>query len=50
MTLLAALKGVEMGLSVAGVPHRAGGVDAAMKYLEQRPQSNSPAHLKVVGS
>ena len=50
LTLLGALTGVEMGLSVAGVPHRAGGVDAAMKLLEERPQGNSPAHLKVVGS
>ena len=50
LMLLGALTGVEMGLSVAGVPHRSGGVDAAMKYLEQRPQGNSPAHLKVVGS
>ena len=50
LMLLVALTGVEMGLSVAGVPHRSGGVDAAMKYLEQRPQGNSPAHLKVVGS
>src|SRR5256884_399291 len=50
LTLLGALTGVEMGLSVAGVPHRSGGVNAAMKYLEQRPQGNSPAHLKVVGS
>ena len=29
---------------------KTGGVDAAMKYLEQRPHGNSPAHLKVVGS
>ena len=42
LTLLGALSGVEMGLSAAGVPHRAGGVDAAMKSLEQRAQSNSP--------
>ena len=48
LTLLAALTGVEMGLSVAGVPHRAGGVDVAMKALEQRHQGNSPL-LKVVG-
>ncbi len=48
LTLLAALTGVEMGLSAAGVPHRAGGVDAAMSYLEQRSQSNV-AQLKVVG-
>jgi alanine-glyoxylate transaminase/serine-glyoxylate transaminase/serine-pyruvate transaminase len=50
LTLLGALTGVEMGLSVAGAPYRSGGVDAAMKYLEQRAQGNSPAHLKVVGS
>jgi alanine-glyoxylate transaminase/serine-glyoxylate transaminase/serine-pyruvate transaminase len=48
LTLLAALTGVEMGLSVAGIPHRSGGVDAAMSYLEQRSQSNV-AQLKVVG-
>ena len=50
LTLLAALTGVEMGLAVAGVPHRAGGVDAAMKSLEERPQGNTPTRLKVVGS
>src|SRR5690348_7288695 len=50
LTLLAALTGVEMGLAVAGVPHRAGGVDAAMKFLEERPQGNAPTRLKVVGS
>src|SRR5262249_1055865 len=48
LTLLAALTGVEMGLSAAGVPYRAGGVDAAMSTLEQRSQSNV-AQLKVVG-
>jgi alanine-glyoxylate transaminase/serine-glyoxylate transaminase/serine-pyruvate transaminase len=50
LTLLGALTGVEMGLSVAGIPHRAGGVDAAMKLLEERGKSNAAAHLKVVGS
>jgi alanine-glyoxylate transaminase/serine-glyoxylate transaminase/serine-pyruvate transaminase len=49
LTLLAALTGVEIGLAVAGVPHRSGGVDAAMKFLEQRPSGNA-SHLKVVGS
>jgi alanine-glyoxylate transaminase/serine-glyoxylate transaminase/serine-pyruvate transaminase len=50
LTLLAALTGVEMGLAVAGVPHRAGGVDAAMTMLEQRDHGNAASHLKVVGS
>jgi alanine-glyoxylate transaminase/serine-glyoxylate transaminase/serine-pyruvate transaminase len=39
-----------MGLATAGVPHRAGGVDAAMTYLEGRTEANAPAHLKVIGS
>jgi alanine-glyoxylate transaminase/serine-glyoxylate transaminase/serine-pyruvate transaminase len=50
LTLLAALTGVEMGLSVAGVPHRKGGVDAAMTLLEERTRKNSAAHGKVVGN
>jgi alanine-glyoxylate transaminase / serine-glyoxylate transaminase / serine-pyruvate transaminase len=32
-----------MGLTAAGVPHRAGGVDAAMKSLEDADGSNTPA-------
>src|SRR6202051_3032622 len=31
LTLMGALSGVELGLSAAGVPHRAGGVDAARR-------------------
>lgn len=49
LTLMGALSGVEMGFAAAGVPYRAGGVDAAMKLLEQPPQGNAAAHLKVVG-
>ena len=48
LTLLGALSGVEMGLTAAGVPHRAGGVDAAMKSLEDSDKSNAPTHLKMV--
>jgi alanine-glyoxylate transaminase / serine-glyoxylate transaminase / serine-pyruvate transaminase len=33
LTLMGTLAGVEMGLALAGVPHRAGGVDAAMASL-----------------
>jgi alanine-glyoxylate transaminase/serine-glyoxylate transaminase/serine-pyruvate transaminase len=33
LTLMGTLAGVEMGLGLAGVPHRAGGVQAAMAYL-----------------
>jgi alanine-glyoxylate transaminase/serine-glyoxylate transaminase/serine-pyruvate transaminase len=39
-----------MGLSAAGVPHRAGGVAAAMTLLEERNQSNTPAQLKVISN
>ncbi len=35
LTLMAALAGVEMGLELAGVPHKKGGVDAAMQYLAE---------------
>jgi alanine-glyoxylate transaminase/serine-glyoxylate transaminase/serine-pyruvate transaminase len=33
LTLMATLSGVEMGLRVAGVPHAAGGAQAAMEFL-----------------
>jgi len=33
LTLAGTLCGVEMGLGLAGVPHRAGGVQAALEYL-----------------
>jgi alanine-glyoxylate transaminase/serine-glyoxylate transaminase/serine-pyruvate transaminase len=33
LALMGTLAGVEMGLAIAGVPHRSGGVDAAMGYL-----------------
>jgi len=43
LVLMAALTGVEMGLAAAGVPHRAGGVAAAMRELEARDTTNSPS-------
>ena len=33
LSLAGTLAGVEMGLGLSGVPHRTGGVDAAMAYL-----------------
>jgi alanine-glyoxylate transaminase / serine-glyoxylate transaminase / serine-pyruvate transaminase len=36
LTLLGTLAGVEMGLELAAVPHRKGGVQAAMEYLAGR--------------
>ena len=49
LTLMGALTGVEMGLSLAGVPHRAGGVAAAMTVLEERDVSNVAAPLAMAG-
>lgn len=33
LTVMGALTGIEMSLSIAGIPHRKGGVDAAMAFL-----------------
>ncbi len=33
LTVMGALTGIEMGLEIAGVPHKKGGVDAAMAFL-----------------
>jgi len=47
LVLMGALTGVEMGLSAAGVPHRAGGVAAAMAELEGSDRSNATSAFKV---
>jgi alanine-glyoxylate transaminase / serine-glyoxylate transaminase / serine-pyruvate transaminase len=49
LILMGALTGVEMGLAAAGVPHRAGGVGAAMRELEAGTAGNAPS-LKVVSA
>jgi alanine-glyoxylate transaminase/serine-glyoxylate transaminase/serine-pyruvate transaminase len=41
LSLLGALSGVELGLAAAGVPHRRGGVAAAMASLEGSGSENS---------
>ncbi len=43
LTLMGTLAGVEMGLSLAKVPHQKGGVDAAMRYLADCAAHNNPA-------
>jgi alanine-glyoxylate transaminase/serine-glyoxylate transaminase/serine-pyruvate transaminase len=45
LTLLGALTGVEMGLELAGIPHRKGGVAAAMEYVSSigRPETAKAA-------
>jgi alanine-glyoxylate transaminase/serine-glyoxylate transaminase/serine-pyruvate transaminase len=40
LMLCGTLAGVEMGLGLAKVPHRKGGVDAAMAYLAEAPAAN----------
>jgi len=46
LMLVATLAGVEMGLGAAGVPHRKGGVDAAMDYLGgNRQGAREPARV-----
>ncbi|HEV7256747.1 MAG TPA: aminotransferase class V-fold PLP-dependent enzyme [Bosea sp. (in: a-proteobacteria)] len=42
LALLGALSGVEMGLAAAGVPHRCGGVQAAMAAFEGSNEANAP--------
>ena len=42
LTLLGALSGVEMTLGIAGVPHQAGGVAAAMETLQAAVESRQP--------
>ena len=43
LSLLGALSGVELGLSAAGVPHRSGGVAAAMASFEGQDHANEKA-------
>jgi len=47
LSLMGALTGVEMGLTAAGVPHRSGGVAAAMAVLEARDGANSAVFARV---
>ncbi len=42
LTLIATLAGCEMGLALAGVPHRPGGVAAAMNWLADAHRAASP--------
>jgi alanine-glyoxylate transaminase/serine-glyoxylate transaminase/serine-pyruvate transaminase len=44
LSLIGTLAGVEMGLKLAGVPHRAGGVQAAMDVLAKRKEAPAAAH------
>jgi alanine-glyoxylate transaminase/serine-glyoxylate transaminase/serine-pyruvate transaminase len=39
LTIIATLAGVEMGLGLAGVPHKPSGVRAAMDYFAKRAKN-----------
>jgi len=41
LMLMGTLAGIEMGLGLANVPHQKGGVDAAMRYLEDEAISHN---------
>jgi alanine-glyoxylate transaminase/serine-glyoxylate transaminase/serine-pyruvate transaminase len=43
LTIIGALAGVEMGLGLAGVPHKKGGVQAAMDFFAAEAKSNARA-------
>lgn len=43
LTIAGALAGVEMGLGIAGIPHNAGGVQAAMSYLAEASKGDGVA-------
>jgi alanine-glyoxylate transaminase / serine-glyoxylate transaminase / serine-pyruvate transaminase len=43
LIVTATLTGVEMGMKSLGVPHRSGGVDAAMNYLTAKPGTAAAA-------
>ena len=48
LTLAGTLSGVEMGLALAGVPYRAGGVQAALNYLaETAPRASHRSERKA---
>jgi alanine-glyoxylate transaminase / serine-glyoxylate transaminase / serine-pyruvate transaminase len=47
LSLIGTLGGVEMGLAVAGVPHKAGGTQAAMDYLKSVAAGAPQAHARA---
>lgn len=47
LALAGTLAGVEMGLAVAGVPHRKGGTQAALDYLAECAGANGAAQRKA---
>jgi alanine-glyoxylate transaminase/serine-glyoxylate transaminase/serine-pyruvate transaminase len=50
LTLMGTLSGVEMGLTLAGVPHSKGGVSAALDYLTEVAVKVRDAHAVQAGA
>ena len=51
LMLMGTLAGVEMGLELAAVPHKQGGVLAAMEYLEARSAAHAgraPRRVRLI--
>jgi len=48
LTLVGTLGGVEMGLEIAGIPSRRGGVQAAMDYLGQAARGAARPALRAI--
>jgi alanine-glyoxylate transaminase/serine-glyoxylate transaminase/serine-pyruvate transaminase len=46
LTLMGTLAGVEMGLALAGVPHKQGGMAAAMAYLAEAAGTHADTSMK----
>jgi alanine-glyoxylate transaminase / serine-glyoxylate transaminase / serine-pyruvate transaminase len=47
LSLAGTLAGVEMGLTIASIPHRSGGLDAALRYLEGESQGSAASQAKA---
>ena len=47
LSLAGTLAGVEMGLTIAGIPHRSGGLDAALRYLEGESRGSAASQTKA---
>jgi alanine-glyoxylate transaminase/serine-glyoxylate transaminase/serine-pyruvate transaminase len=47
LSLAGTLAGVEMGLTIAGIPHRSGGLDAALRYLEGESRGSAASQSKA---
>ena len=47
LSLAGTLSGVELGLAMSEIPHREGGVSAALRYLAERARSASVAATQV---